>query len=312
MRPPVTDDLTARPVRDMIGYGRRPPRVVWPDEAKLVVSFCLNYEEGSETSFAAGDGRNEGLAEISYVMPPEFRDLTTESVYEYGSRAGIWRLLRLFDDYDVKATLFAAAVALERNTEVAAAVVDAGHEVCAHGWRWEEAFRLSRDEERQRIDWAVESITRTCGQRPRGWYCRYGPSVHTRELLVEEGGFGYDSDAYNDDLPYFVDVHGVRHLVLPYGNVYNDARYVLAQGYASPTDFYDYCRRAVDELRREGERGYPKMMSIGLHPRWAGQAGRASALRDFVEYILERGDVLISRRIDIATWWREHADDFER
>ncbi len=312
MRPRVTDRDDTGPRRDLVGYGRRPPKVVWPADAKAVVSLCINYEEGSEYSIPAGDAANEGLAEINYAMPPGYRDLTAESVYEYGSRAGIWRLLRILDDFELKCTFFAAAVALERNPEVAAALVEAGHEPCSHGWRWEEVFRLSREQEREHIQWAVESITETCGERPVGWYCRYGPSVHTRQLLVEEGGFLYDSDGYNDDLPYFAEVGATKHLVVPYGNVYNDARYVLAQGYSSPSDFFDYCRRAVDELRREGHGGYPKMMSIGLHARWAGQAGRASALREFLDHLRELDDVLVTRRIDIARWWLDHHDEFVR
>lgn len=312
MRPRPAERTDVGPNRDLVGYGRRQPKVIWPGEAKAVISLCINYEEGSERSLAMGDGSNEGLAEIQYAMPPHHRDLTTESVYEYGSRAGIWRLLRIMAEFDVRSTFFAAGVALEQNPDVAAAITESGHEPCSHGWRWEEVFRLSREEEEEHIRWAVESITETCGERPLGWYSRYGPSVYTRALLVAEGGFVYDSDSYNDDLPYFVAVGDKQHLVLPYGNVYNDARYVLAQGYGSPSDFFDYCRRAVDELRREGAAGYPKMMSIGLHARWAGQAGRASALRDLLEYVLGLGDVLIARRIDIARWWLEHHRDFVR
>ncbi|MFQ5427205.1 MAG: polysaccharide deacetylase family protein, partial [Gaiellales bacterium] len=253
---------------------------------------------------------NEGLAEISYVMPSEFRDLAAESVYEYGSRAGIWRLMSLFDEHDVKTTFFACAVALERNPEVGTWIQESGHEPCSHGWRWSEHWLHSREEEQRRITWAVESIERTCGERPLGWYCRYGPSVNTRELVVAEGGFVYDADAYNDDLPYFVDVAGSRHLVVPYSFTYNDGRYVLAQGYGSPTDFFDYCRRALDEYRREGAAGYPKMMSIGLHPRWSGQAARTSGLREFIRYAQGCGDVWFARRIDIARWWLDHHQDF--
>ena len=298
------------PRRDYVGHGRSKPRVVWPDDARVAVNLVVNYEEGSEYSQAAGDGRNEGLAEINYIMPAEHRDLAAESVYEYGSRAGIWRLMNLFDDYHVKTTFFACAVALERNPEVGAWIRESGHEPCSHGWRWSEHWLFDREEERARIAAAIETIERTCGERPRGWYCRYGPSVNTRELVVEEGGFVYDADAYNDDLPYFVEVRGTRHLVVPYSFTYNDGRYVLPQGFGSPTDFFDTCRRALDEYRREGEAGYPKMMSIGLHPRWAGQAARTSGLRDFIEYALDQGDVWFARRLDIANWWLEHHEEF--
>jgi len=300
------------PRRDFVGYGRRLPKVSWPNNAHVAVNLVVNYEEGSEYSKPAGDDRNDGLAEINYAMGPQYRDLCTESVYEYGSRAGIWRLMRLFDEYRVKVTFFACAVALERNPEVGQWIRESGHEPCSHGWRWSEQWRFSREEEKQHMQWAIESIQKTCGERPLGWYCRYGASVNTRELIVEEGGFEYDSDAYNDDLPYFTQVNGTRHLIVPYSMTYNDGRYVLPQGYGSPSDFFDTCKRGLDELWQEGKEGYPKMMSIGLHPRIAGQAGRTSGLREFIEYALKKGNVCFTRRIDIARWWREHHEQFVR
>ena len=300
------------PKRAFVGYGSHPPKVVWPGGAKVALNLVVAYEEGSEYSLLEGDGRNEGLGEISYVMSPDHRDLAMESGYEYGSRAGIWRLLRFLDEYAIKVTFYVCALAVERNPDVGRAIQEGGHEPCAHGWRFIEHWHLTREEERQHIQWAIESIRKTCGERPLGWYCRYGPSVNTRELLVEEGGFVYDSDAYNDDLPYFTEVKGSRHLVVPYNGLpYNDVRYVLPQGYGSPTDFFDNCKRALDELRREGAQGYPKMMSVGLHPRWVGQPGRISGLRDFVEYALGKGDVWFTRRIDIARWWLAHHEEFE-
>jgi peptidoglycan/xylan/chitin deacetylase (PgdA/CDA1 family) len=308
----LVDQDIPGPKREFVGYGRRQPKVVWPNEATVALNLVVNYEEGSEFSKPAGDGRNEGLAEIPYVMPPEYRDLCAESVYEYGSRAGIWRLMRLFDEYGIKVTFYACAVALERNPEVGAWLREAGHEPCSHGWRWSEHWLFDREEERRQMQWAIESIEKTCGERPLGWYCRYGPSVNTRELVVEEGGFVYDADAYNDDLPYFTEVLGKRHLIVPYTLTYNDGRYVLPQGYSSPSDFFDYCRRGLDEYRREGAAGNPKMMSIGLHPRWAGQAGRVSGLRELIEYALEAGDVWFTRRIDIARWWLDHHEGFSR
>jgi peptidoglycan/xylan/chitin deacetylase (PgdA/CDA1 family) len=300
------------PKRNFVGYGRHLPKVVWPNGAKVAVNLVVNYEEGSEYSMPAGDGRNEGLAEIPYVMDPKYRDLCAESVYEYGSRAGIWRQMRIFDEYGVKVTFFASAVAMERNPEVGAWLQESGHEPCSHGWRWSEHWLYSREQEKRYMQMAIESIERTCGERPLGWYCRYGPSIHTRELVVEEGGFVYDADAYNDDLPYFVDVKGKSHLVVPYSLTYNDGRFVLAQGYSSPTDFADHCKRGLDEYIREAEAGYPKMMSIGLHSRWVGQAGRVSALREFIEYAQKRGDIWFARRIDIARWWLAHHEEFER
>src|SRR5262249_46653863 len=228
------------------------------------------------------------------------------------SRAGNWRIMRLFDEYDLKVTYFACAVALERNPAVGEWIRRSGHEACSHGYRWEEHWLLDEEAERERIVKAIASIEQTGGERPVGWYCRYGPGTRTRRLLVEEGGFLYDSDAYNDDLPYFVEVADKRHVVVPYTLTYNDIRYIMAQGFATAADFFDTCRRALDELRREGQAGYPKMMSIGLHGRWAGQPGRLSGLREFVEYALEAGDVWFPRRRDIAEWWIEHADGFER
>jgi peptidoglycan/xylan/chitin deacetylase (PgdA/CDA1 family) len=293
-------------LRDLVGYGSQTPRVEWPDQAKVAVNIVVNYEEGSEYSYWAGDSRNESLGEISYKIGPAYRDLSVESTYEYGSRAGIWRLVRLFDEYDVPCTFYACAVALEQNSEVAGYLRESSHDFVSHGWRWEEHWLLDRETEKEHIKLAVESFRRTLGDRPIGWYCRYGPSVNTRELVVDEGGFLYDCDAYNDDLPYFTRVSGKEHLVVPYSLTYNDL-----QGDKSPDDFADFCTRAIDELWLEGDRGYPKMMSVGLHPRLAGQAGRASALREIIRHGLGKGGVWFARRDDIARWWMEHWSEFE-
>ena len=306
----LVDQDVPGPRRDYVGYGPDGPKVVWPNDAKLVVNIVVNYEEGSEYSVPAGDSRNEGLAEIPYSMPPEFRDLAVESMYEYGSRAGIHRLNRLFDEYAVPTTYFAAAVAVERNPTIAAYLRGSHHEVCSHGWRWTEHWLMSREEEAEKIRWTIASFEQTVGTRPVGWYCRYGPSVNTRELVVEEGGFLYDSDAYNDDLPYFTQVQGKRHLVIPYSLATNDVRYSLAQGFGGPSDFFDMCARSMDELLREGRAGQPKMMSIGLHPRLVGQPGRVSALREFIERGLAHGDVLFTTRKHIGEWWLAHHEEF--
>jgi len=305
------DQPVPGPPRDYVGYGRHIPKVRWPDNARVAINLVLNYEEGSEYTHPAGDNRNDGLTEIPYVMEATYRDLAAESVYEYGSRAGVWRVQRLIDGYKLPLTCFAAATALERNREVAAWLQEAGHEPCSHGWRWEEVWRLSREDEYQHMLWAIASFQDTVGQRPRGWYCRYGPSVHTRELLVEEGGFVYDADAYNDDLPYFTTVKGTRHLVVFYSLTYNDARFVLAQGYSSPTDFADSLKRAFDTYWEEGA-DRPRMMSIGLHPRLIGQAARIAGLKEFLDYALAKGDVWFAKRIDIAQWWLEHHAEFTR
>lgn len=291
------------PDRDFIGYGRNAPKVVWPGDAKLALSLVINYEEGSERSLYAGDMTNEGLGELDRTVESEYRDLATESVYEYGSRAGIHRLMRLFREYGVRSTFFAAAVALEKNSEVVEWIKEDGHEPCAHGWRWLEDWKLSRQEQSEQIGLAVASIQATCGERPVGWYSRWMPSIYTRELLVEEGGFLYDSDAYNDDLPYYTRVGDTQHLVVPYGLTYNDVRYVSG-GMGSPQAFFDYCRRGLDYLIKEGQEK-PKMMSIGLHPRWSGQAGRTSALEEFIDYALSSGVVWFATRREIASTWKE-------
>jgi peptidoglycan/xylan/chitin deacetylase (PgdA/CDA1 family) len=297
------------PERPLVGYGRRVPKVRWPDGARVAVSLVINYEEGSEYTHGNGDGRNDGLTEMMYVMEPKYRDLCAESVFEYGSRAGIWRLERLLTAYKLPVTFYACAVALERNPEVGAWIREAGHEPCSHGWRWEEVWRLSRAEEAEHIRMAIESIEATTGERPHGWYCRYGPSVHTRQLLVEEGGFVYDSDAYNDDLPYYVDVGGKQHLVVPYSMTYNDAKFALPPNYGSPADYLDNLKRGYDLLWEEGET-HPRMMSIGLHPRLIGQASRLHALREFIDYVQAKGGGWFCRRLDIARWWHAHHSSF--
>lgn len=298
--------------RDLIGYGPNPPRVRWPDEARVVVNLVLNYEEGAEYAVVAGDDRNEGFTEYNLepIAAPA-RDLVSESVYEYGSRAGVWRLARLFDQYDLKVTVFACALALIRNLAVAEWIARAGHETCSHGWRWSELWKMTREQEREEIAKAVTDIQRVIGERPHGWNARYGPSTNTRELLVEEGGFLYDSDAYNDDLPYFVTVSGKRHLVVPYTKTYNDVRFVIPQGYGSPGDFTEWCRKGLDYLWEEGVT-HPKMMSIGVHARLMGQPARAAALRDFIEYALNKPSVKFMRRVDIARWWIEHHEEFAK
>lgn len=296
--------------RDLVGYGRFPPRFSWPEGARLVVNVVLVYEEGSEYSVLWGDDRNDGWGEYPDpgVDPPQ-RDPGTESHYEYGSRAGVWRLARIFDAASIPITVSAAAVALELNLPVAEWMRERDHDLLGHGWRWIELWQLSREEEREHLRRAIATYERVLGQRPLGWNCRGWPSENTRELLVEEGGFLYDADAYNDDLPYFTEVKGKRHLIVPYSLVYNDGR-IIAQGYGGLDDFYEYCQRGLDELWREGDAGYPKMMTIGLHPRWMGQAARTNVLRQFVEYALEKGDVWFARRIDIARWWLEHSEEF--
>ena len=289
--------------RDLIGYGLNPPAVEWPNGARIAVSFVLNYEEGSENSILDGDPHGETAGESPSPVPLGERDLANESFFEYGSRVGVWRILDLLDEYEVNGTIYACALALERNPAVGPEVVRRGHEVMGHGNRWEEYYKMDRDAERAAIRNAVESITRTCGERPLGWYTRYGPSVNTRELVVEEGGFIYDSNAYNDDLPYYTAVHGKPWLVVPYSMDINDYGFWRGQ-LLTPMDFYESARHCFDTLYREGST-HPKMMSVGLHCRIIGRPARAAALRRFLEYVKSKPGVWLPRRIDIARWWLE-------
>jgi allantoinase len=291
--------------RDLVGYGATRPDPKWPDGARLAINFVLNYEEGSEYSIPDGDGFSEtSLLESNTGVPVGTRDLTAESVFEFGSRVGFWRLMRLFAERRLPVTIFGCALALERNPAAAQAIVAAGHDVCCHGWRWIKHWLLSEDEERADIRRAVASLTASVGTRPLGWYCRTGPSVNTRRLLVEEGGFLYDSDAYNDELPFWDLTHGRPHLVIPYTNDVNDSKFTNPAGFGSGDDFFAYLKDTFDCLYAEGVRT-PGMMSVGLHLRIAGRPGRAAALARFLDYVGTHPNVWICRRIEIARHWRQ-------
>ncbi|MBI4498756.1 MAG: polysaccharide deacetylase family protein [Chloroflexi bacterium] len=291
-------------VRDLVGYGGNPPRVAWPNGARLAVSLVLNYEEGAERSILDGDPDHEVVSEVPSPVPTGQRDLAVESMYEYGSRAGVWRVLSLADRYQAPLTFYLSALALERNPALAGVIAARDDEVCGHGYRWEEYYRMDRETEREAIARAVASIERTTGRRPRGWYVRYGPSEHTRALLAEEGGFEYDSNAYNDDLPYYVTVQGRPWLVVPYSLHTNDTRFWRG-GLVSAGDFYECLRDSFDFLYAEGAAS-PKMLSIGLHCRIVGRPDRALALEKFLRHARSFPAVWFARRIDIARWWREH------
>jgi peptidoglycan/xylan/chitin deacetylase (PgdA/CDA1 family) len=289
--------------RDFIGYGNNPPKVQWPKNAKLALTFAINYEAGGERSVAFGDQGAETFGEFpSYGAPPK-RDLCIESIFEYETRVAIWRILRTFDKYRVKTTFFATAKTLETNPDAAKEIVDRGHEVCSHGYRWIEHFTLTREEEREAIQKAIASIEKTTGQRPVGWYCRE-PSENTIELLAEEGGFLYDSDVYNDDLPYYLDVGGGKFLLIPYTPDVNDFHY-FSNRFNNSDEFYGYMKDSFDKMYDES-RTNPRMMNVGLHVRISGRAGRTVAVDKFLKYVKSKPKVWIARRVDIAKWWLTH------
>ena len=292
--------------RDLIGYGAKAPDPRWPGGARLALQIVMNYEEGGERSILHGDDFAEAfLQEVVGMQPLKgVRNMQVESMYEYGTRVGFWRLMRLFAERDVKISVFAVGMALERHPQAAAALVEAGHEVVSHGWRWIDYQFVGEDEEREHIRLAIESLTKATGSRPLGWYTgRLSPN--TRRLVVEEGGFLYDSDAYNDDLPYWVLVSGKPHLVIPYTLDNNDMKFGMPQGFNTGDDFFTYLRDAFDVLYAEGATA-PKMMSVGLHMRLAGRPGRFAALRRFLDHVQRHRDVWICRRIDIAHHWIRH------
>ena len=286
--------------RDFIGYGPNPPDARWPGGARVALNIVLNYEEGSEPSFPDGDGVTEaGLTDGG--RGGARRDLAAEAMFEYGSRVGVWRLLRILQARGAPATVFGCAVALQRNPAVVQAIQQAGYDVCCHGNRWVDHQAMTEDVERAEIAQAVASLTRQFGEAPAGWYCRYGPSLNTRRLLVEHGGFLYDSDSYNDELPYWRLVGGQPHLVVPYSLVNNDARFIRGS-FAVADDFFEYLRDTAGLLLRER---HSTMMSVGLHMRLAGHPGRAVALERFLDWVgtQAHAGLWLCRRIDIARHW---------
>jgi len=286
--------------RDLIGYANKRPDAQWPNKARVAINIVLNYEEGSEYSIPDGDPNSENqLLEATPSMPPGVRDLNAESVYEFGSRVGFWRILRILEEYKLPATMFGCALALERNPEAVAAIKAAGYDVCSHGWRWIKHWLLDEATERDHIKRAVASLKASFGERPLGWYCRTGPSVNTRKLLLEEGGFVYDSDSYADELPYWNREYGKPHLVIPYSIDTNDTKFANPAGFGNGEEFFSYLKDSFDCLYREGN----AMMSVGVHFRLAGRPGRAEAFRRFLDYARGHEHVWFCRRIDIAKHW---------
>ena len=290
--------------RDMIGYGASPPQAQWPGGAHIALQIVLNYEEGGENTVLHGDRASETfLSEIVGAVPfVGRRHMSMESIYEYGSRAGFWRLMRLFEARRIPITVFAVGMALLRNPDAAAAMVRGGHEVASHGWRWIDYSGVDEATEREHLRLAIDAITKMTGDRPLGWYTGR-TSERTQRLIVEDGGFLYDADSYADDLPYWVKVEGRDHLVVPYTLDANDMRFATAQGFNSGEQFFTYLRDSFDVLYAEGHRT-PKMMSVGLHCRLAGRPGRIGALQRFLDHVEKHDKVWICRRLDIARHWR--------
>lgn len=291
--------------RDLQGYGASVPFLRWPNGAGLALNFVLNVEEGSEYSFDDGDGRTDkALIEVRAPRVPDGqRDLAAESMYEYGSRAGFWRLYRLFRDRDLPLTVFAPALAMQRTPDIAKAIAETDWDICAHGWRWEEHYLLDPEAEKARISDAYDTLTRLLGRAPRGWYCRYAASEATRRLVSAHGGFLYDSDSYSDDVPYWTDVDGKPHLVVPYSMVTNDAKFLSGDVY-NGRDYAEFLIDTFDILLTESET-MPRMMSVGMHPRIIGHPGRVAGLIHFLDHVGNRDNVWIAGREAIAQHWAE-------
>ncbi len=296
--------------RDLAGYGENPPQVTWPDDARIAVQFVVNYEEGAENCVLHGDDSSEAfLSEIVGASAyPGQRHMNMESIYEYGARAGFWRLHRLFRDRKMPVTVFGVAMALQRNPAVVDAMWEADWEIASHGYRWIDYQFVDEPTEREHMRKAIEIHREVTGERPLGWYLgRCSPNSH--RLAAEEGGFVYNADSYADDLPYWDYSHGEPQLMVPYTLDANDMRFATAQGFNSGQQFYEYLKDTFDILYAEGE-SRPKMMSVGLHCRLAGRPGRAAALARFLDYLQTHERVWVARRIDIAHHWREnHAAD---
>jgi putative urate catabolism protein len=305
----MTYDSTRPYPRDLIGYGRHAPQAQWPGQARIALQFVLNYEVGGENATLHGDpGSEQFLSEM--FNPPSFNDrhLTMEGIYEYGSRVGVWRILREFEKRQLPLTVFGVSMALERHPELTAAFVELGHEIACHGWRWINYQQINEATEREHMALGIQTIQRLTGQMPAGWYTGRD-SPNTRRLLLDHGGLEYDSDYYGDDLPFWMKVQKsdgavVPHLVVPYTLDVNDMRFSLPQGYAHGADFFTYLRDSFDVLYAEGADA-PKMMSVGMHCRLLGRPGRMLALQQFLDHVAKHDKVWICKRVDIARHWKQ-------
>ena len=294
--------------RDMVGYGKESVKVEWPDRAKLALQIVLNYEEGSENCILYGDKTSEiFLSEIIGAKPVKGRNVNMESLYEYGSRRGFWRIHGLFKEKKIPVTIFGVAMALERNKEICDEIKKSDYEIASHGWRWIDYQNIPKATEKKHMKLAIKSIEKIFGKRPLGWYTgRCSPN--TRNLVIEEGGFLYDSDSYSDDLPYWEFRGKKKQLIIPYTLDNNDMRFATNQGFNSGDQFYTYLKDSFDALYDEGSAS-PKMMSVGLHCRLIGRPGRIQSLKRFLEYVLKHQDVWICKRIDIANYWIKNYSD---
>jgi len=288
--------------RDMIGYGSKEPKVTWPNNAKLALQIVLNYEEGAENNILHGDKNSETfLSEIIGAKAIKDRHINMESMYEYGSRRGFWRIHKLFQEKKIPVTIFGVAMALERNPEVCNAIINGNYEIACHGWRWIDYQNVKKSIEKKDMKLAIKTIKKIFGERPLGWYTgRCSPN--TRDLVFDDGGFLYDSDSYSDDLPYWEYKKNKKQLIIPYTLDNNDMRFATNQGFNSGDQFYTYLKDSFDALYDEGKTN-PKMMSVGLHCRLIGRPGRFQALKKFIDYVLKFDDVWICKRVDIAKHW---------
>jgi allantoinase len=289
-------------LRDMVGYGSKVPRVSWPNNSRIAVQIVLNYEEGAENCVLNGDKNSEiFLSEIIGAKPIKGRHINMESLYEYGSRAGFWRLHKLFQEKKIPITVFGVGMALEKNPDICKAIKDAGYEVASHGWRWIDYQNIKKPEEKKHMQLAIQAHKKIFGERPNGWYTgRCSPN--TRDLVMEDGGFLYDSDSYNDDLPYWETRGKKKQLIIPYTLDNNDMRFVTNQGFNTGDHFFTYLKDSFDTLYEEGKTS-PKMMSVGLHCRIIGKPGRIQSLKKFLDYVLKHEDVWLCKRIDVAKHW---------
>jgi len=294
--------MSKKDPRDMIGYGSRDQKIKWPNNARIAVQIVLNYEEGAENCVLNGDNNSEiFLSEIIGAQPIKGRHINMESLYEYGSRAGFWRLHKLFQEKKIPITVFGVGMALEKNPEVCNAIIEADYEVASHGWRWIDYQNIKKADEKKHMKLAIQAHTKIFGERPRGWYTgRCSPN--TRDLVMEDGGFLYDSDSYSDDLPYWETRNKKKQLIIPYTLDNNDMRFATNQGFNTGDHFFSYLKDSFDVLYEEGKTN-PKMMSVGLHCRLIGKPGRVQSLKKFLDYILKHEDVWICKRIDIAKHW---------